>query len=30
MQKLAFLYIKNEQSEKEIRKVVPFTIVSKN
>jgi hypothetical protein len=27
---LAFLYINNEQSEKEVRKIIPFTIASKN
>jgi hypothetical protein len=27
---VAFLYTNNEQSEKEIRKTIPFTIASKN
>jgi hypothetical protein len=31
MQKsVAFLYTNNEQSEKEIKKTIPFTIASKN
>jgi hypothetical protein len=27
---IAFLYINNEQAKKEIRKMIPFTIASKN